>query len=281
MATLGDILGATLSSDCCEWSRGAPRRAADIFIPESSGIAATDRLKCCEMLPKDTSTCCDSNYKPDYGGGAVEGIDDTDAFPRRLPVPVPVPSVSASSDDSGVNVPIFPSDDPQRPMKDKATQSAPTPHQTDTPAYVQMTNQARGSFRALSWSKTQELLAKSKVNDIFHNGCVVPTAENPGVNTFALKNCSQTCTWPDIINSWSAEQGHAACQVAHRVTLLNPQAGEVGCALQTKGNCLAAVCIYDKGAAENTALSVAASQARPQCDHAACCGALPCANTLC
>ena len=278
-----------MSSDCCTWRRGAPNYPNDIFIPESSGSAGADRTECCKKLLKDTSACCDTGTIPDDipQDTSWAGWYDDDRISRASPAVTPVvPSQVSDSDVDNRTSPVtdprtFPSQSQTVTIKDvDARPTPPTPHGAE-PEYVGATNKMRGTYQHLKWNSNLERTAESIVSDIFLNNCLVPSEEDVGINTFAMKGCHKPCTWPDIDNSWAAEKGNTTCQVAHRVTLLNPHALSVGCAMQNQGSCLAAVCAYDQGAPESTALSVSVSQPTPMCDRNVCCGALPCTNTLC
>jgi hypothetical protein len=132
-----------------------------------------------------------------------------------------------------------------------------------------------------------EAIASKTLDNLLAEGCRVTAsgemefAKGHGVNTLAMQNCSHNCSWADVVNSWAAEKGSKACEVAHRATLLNPQATKVGCALENSDACMLAVCVYDKEVNEADALSIAQKSEAPPCDAAACCGKLPCSNTLC
>ena len=88
------------------------------------------------------------------------------------------------------------------------------------------------------------------VLNYFEKDCRIPKDEKKhldsktvGVNTFAIRNCSQ-CGWDKVIGSWTAEKGQP-CDMAHRLTILNPEAKGVGCAMSEEERCQKNVCVYD------------------------------------
>ena len=283
MTTLGDILGATMSADCCEWTRGVYGRSAEnyIFIPRSSGEARTDRTYCCHRMLKDNfaDSCCDAprlSPTTPHSWIASEGQGAGKIDINRTP-PDDQAEQSQVKDDAS------PPDDQagQSQVKDDASPRTHSQTHSDAlPEYVRIVNNARAGSRAVAWDKTLEELAAQTVATTFRNGCVVPTNEKPGMNTFAIQECAEACEWFDIVNSWAAEKGASPCQVAHRATLLNPRASSVGCAMETHENCIAGACAFDEGAIEGEALSISRSRPTPKC-ASTCCGALPCRNTLC
>lgn len=279
MTTIATIQGATLSADCCDWKRGAQARPGEnsVFIPESSGSETTDRLECCHRLPTGVSKCCSSTHfhpttpLPSPNIQPLPPDTHTESSPLAAHPPSPVVATHAPTSHS-------------KGKSSSSSHSNMSPHSNNSgsiPDYVSASNAVRGGADPLSYRKDLEESATSLANSIVENNCQIPTNEKPGFNTLAMIGCDQECSWANIINSWAAETGTEPCQVAHRVTLLNPEASSVGCSKKKQGSCLAAVCAYDKGAIQNEALGISASMPTPSCNRNACCGALPCRNTLC
>ena len=286
MATYANILGATMSADCCDWQRGARTDTqGGIYIPHSTGDSAQDRVHCCASVADAHVACCASDTDKSKSSASTAPNSVLTRPYKDAPI-LQVPPASS------YHLPVSPHSEPPTALPSPSPEPQPSlptaspaasSSTASLPFYVQETNQARGSNPSLKWDANLAKASISVVDGILSNDCVVTaesTIDKRGVNTFALQGCEQPCAWADVINSWAAEKGHEKCGVTHRATLLNPAATRVGCSMTKTNNCVAAACMYDKKAYAQEAVAIAESQPTPPCANT-CCGALPCANTLC
>lgn len=74
-------------------------------------------------------------------------------------------------------------------------------------------------------------------------------ASNRGANTFAIDGCDE-CPWHKTVRSWAAETGPVG-EASHRASIQSDFITHVGCAENTRNNCIKRVCLYNKKAYSN------------------------------
>ena len=255
----------TVQMACChDLHAGRPYHVGSVVLSQDAALVAR-QTQCCESLAAagGDSPCC-HGYKP-----AARRQPDS----GKHAAPHPSPKAPAKTAPAPAKTP-------------PASPSPPTPANKSAVGYVRAHNQYRSP--ALQYDSNLEIEARKVVEAMWSTCAVtqeaesIATSENHGVNTIAISGCSEPCPWAAAVNSWVAETELTACGITHRATALNPEASRVGCASKDSSTCWAAACVYDTQATTENALQIAASRPTPACNPTgACCGALPCRNTLC